>query len=96
MKRDIKNGYGTISKSVMQNNELSIGSKGVYSYLATFAGDKDIAYPSMAKMSFDLNVNTKTLRLYINELVNAKIIDKNQQIYNNSKKYANNIYEILQ
>jgi hypothetical protein len=96
MNRNIEKGYGTVSKVVTTNNELSIGSKGLYAYLCSFAGGTNEAFPSIEKMSFDLNCNSKTINKYIKELVANDVIKKDRMIYTKTHKYANNVYTIIQ
>lgn len=87
-----ENGYGIISKKIMQDNSLSIYAKAIYSYLCSFSGKGRDAFPSRNKICYDLNVSSDTLTKYIRELKDRKIIDIKQE--KNNGKFSNNVYRI--
>jgi len=89
----LKKGYGLIPKEVMQSQELSIGSKALYSYLCSYTGKGDTAYPSRKKICYDLGIHQDTLTKYLNELVMEGYIKKDQQ--NIKGNFQRNIYLIL-
>ena len=39
-------GYGHIAKLVMKDKDLTVEAKAIYSYIASYAGASDTAYPS--------------------------------------------------
>ena len=86
-----KNGYGYIPKSVMRCKDLSIQAKAIYSYLISFAGRKDCAYPSRRLMCYDLQISQDTLNKYIKELVKIGLIYK-RQTRKDGSKFSNNEY----
>ncbi|SDC45473.1 conserved phage C-terminal domain-containing protein [Geotoga petraea] len=88
-----KKGYGLISKEVMQSQELSIGSKALYSYLCSYSGAGNTAYPSRKKICYDLGIHQDTLTKYLNELVVEGYIKKEQK--NIKGNFQRNIYLIL-
>lgn len=93
--RSIVLGYGTVTKEAMQDRELSIESKAIYSYLCSFSGGKDEAWPSMSKMSYDLVCDERTIRKHIKILVEQEYIEIKRYRYSGSKSFANNHYAIL-
>lgn len=95
MDRNIELGYGTVTKEAMQDKELTIESKAIYAYLCSFAGGKDVAWPSVNKMCFDLCIDIKRLRKHMNILVENEYIEIKKYIMSGSKKFANNKYFIL-
>lgn len=94
MKGIFKNGYGLISKIVMQDNELSIQAKGLYAYICSFTGKGSGAFPTRKKICFDLDISNDSLSKYINELTekNYIIVTKNKD---EGGKFTNNIYNIV-
>lgn len=40
-------GYGHIAKLVMKDKDLTVEAKAIYSYIASYAGASDTAYPSV-------------------------------------------------
>lgn len=86
-----KNGYGYIPKSVMRCKDLSIQAKAIYSYLISFAGRKNYAFPSRRLMCYDLQISQDTLNKYLKELVRIGLIYK-QQTRKDGSKYSNNEY----
>lgn len=86
-----KDGYGRIPKSVMRCRAISIQSKSVYAYLISFAGNKEMAYPSRNLMCYDLNISQDSLSKYIKELVTTGLIYKSQS-RKAGNKFASNEY----
>jgi hypothetical protein len=92
----ISNGenFGIVYKRVMIDEKLSIESKAIYAYLCTFAGNKNIAYPSESLICCHLRIGRNRFYKYLKELKDAGYIiihkhkDKNNQ-------FQNNVYEIV-
>ena len=95
IERNVELGYGTVTKESMQDRNLTIGSKAVYAYLCSFAGGKDEAYPSLSKMSYDLNTSRRTLQTHIKCLVENEYIEIEKYRYSKSQQFANNHYILL-
>jgi hypothetical protein len=95
IQRNIELGYGTVTKEAMQDRTLSLESNGIYAYLCSFAGGKDVAWPSMSKMAYDLQKTEKTIRKHIAILVKSEYIEIDKYRYEKSKRFANNHYNIL-
>lgn len=89
-----RQGYGTVSKVVMLDSRLSIGAKGLYTYLCSFANAEDIAFPFRSKIIRDLDLSINTLYKYMNELISVGYITKEQQ--RNGTKFSYNLYTIVQ
>lgn len=88
----LENGYGIIPKKVMQDKDLSIQAKGVYSYLCSFSGKGNDSFPSRNKITHDLHISNNSLGKYLNELKGKRYIEV-KQIKENGK-FSNNIYKI--
>ena len=95
MNREIELGYGTVTKEAMQDKELTIESKAIYAYLCSFAGGKDIAWPSISKMCYDLRIEERRLRKHMKILVQEEYIEIEKYRYSKTSQFANNRYVIL-
>lgn len=89
---DVTGGYGTVYKEVMKTPKLSIEAKAIYSYLSSYAGGKDTAFPSVDLICHELNISENRFRKYKDELVNQKVIDIKRQRTDNG--FSKNIYTI--
>lgn len=49
-------GFGIITKLVMTDTDITIGSKALYSYLCSYAGSDNAAFPKRDKILHDLNM----------------------------------------
>ena len=87
-------GYGTISKLIMQDRRLTRDAKAIYSYFCSFAGAGEQAFPSVAKICYDLDFKTEdTFRKHIKYLVNLDYIRITQK--REQGKFARNIYTLV-
>lgn len=86
-------GYGTVEKWVLINPDISIGAKGLYALICSYAGGKDNAYPSIGLMCSQLNVSKNTLNKYLKELKDNNCIDIEQ--VREGGKFSHNIYKLL-
>lgn len=86
-------GYGTVEKWVLTNPDISIGAKGLYALICSYAGGKDNAYPSIGLMCSQLNVSKNTLHKYLKELKDNNCIDIEQ--VREGGKFSHNIYKLL-
>lgn len=85
-------GYGTIPKLVMQDRNLSIGAKGLYSYFCSYTGGGDTCFPSRKKVCFDLCISIDTFGKYLKQLVENGYI-KVEQIKENGR-FSHNVYTL--
>lgn len=63
-----EHGAGVVSTSVMQDPELHLIAKTIYSYLCAY-GDTDCL--SRDQICYDLNINKNTYAKYMKQLVNT-------------------------
>ncbi|PTE66826.1 hypothetical protein BUY46_11505 [Staphylococcus devriesei] len=89
---DVTGGYGTIYKQVMKETNLSIEAKAIYCYLSSYAGGKDIAFPSVSLICRELNISKNRFYKHRNELVDKKIISVKRERTENG--FSKNIYTI--
>jgi hypothetical protein len=90
-----ENGYGTVAKKVMQDTTITIEAKAIYAYLCTFMGAGNTAFPSVAKMCFDLQIYKDRFYKHFKLLIDEGYIKKNRVHFNKSGKFANNIYTLV-
>ena len=89
---DVTGGYGTIYKQVMKEPKLSIEAKAIYCYLSSYAGGKDIAFPSVSLICHELNISKNRFYKHRNELVDKQIISVKRERTENG--FSKNIYTI--
>lgn len=89
---DITGGYGTVYKEVLKDKELSIEAKAIYSYLSSYAGGKDTAFPSIGLICHELNISEKRFYKHRKELLDKNIISKTRERTNNG--FSKTIYTI--
>lgn len=77
-------------KQVMTDRRLNIKSKAIYSYFDSLCFDKNTCHPSRKKIAYDLNVNYKMPKKYIDELINYGYLQVVKIRENN--RFSNNLY----
>ena len=89
----LSNGYGLIPKSVTRDKELTMESKAIYGYLASFAGSGGYCYPSKELMISELGTTEKRFNK------NIKILKEHGYIKVHKRRKGNrndsNLYELL-
>ena len=83
-------GYGMVGKYVMQDRELHVIAKAIYSYVCTFGNG---AFPGRDKICYDLQINKNTYAKYMKQLVDYGYITVIQSRSGN-QKFSRNTYEI--
>lgn len=86
------NGYGTIPKAVMQDQDLSISAKAVYSYFCSYTGAGDTCFPTRSKICYDLGIANNSLSKYLKELTTNGYL-KVEQIKENGR-FSHNVYTL--
>jgi DnaD/phage-associated family protein len=90
----LSNGYGLIPRTLMRDKTISIGAKGLYAYLASFAGTKFKCYPTRETILDDLNISRNTFDKYNKELKDYGYI-KIERNRSNNGTLTNNIYHLI-
>ena len=67
-------GYGILPKAVMMDERLDIKAKGIYCYLASYAGAGETAFPEKKHILYHLNISETTYYKYYNQLINYNYI----------------------
>lgn len=72
-------GYGILPRAVMIDDRLDIKAKGIYCYLASYAGASDTAFPEKKNILFHLNISEPTYYRYYQQLVEYNYIISTQR-----------------
>lgn len=89
-------GYGNIPKTVMQDKDLSIEAKGIYAYMASYAGGgKTEVFPSVSKVVSDLGISEVRYRKHRKMLVEKGYIEIQKQ-KGEAGKFDRNVYILKQ
>jgi hypothetical protein len=83
-----KQGFGVVAKMVMKNRALSVGAKALYSYICTYAGSGETAWPGRALICGDLQISKDTYTKYLKQLKEQDYI-RTEQININGQFGAN-------
>ena len=81
----LKNGFGMVSNDVMRDPNISLKLKGLYGVLATYA-DKinNQTFISVNRMALETNINESSVRRYLVEMIELKIISRTRRGKNES------------
>ena len=88
-------GYGNIPKRVMRDKRLSIEAKSIYSYLCSYAGGGNEAFPSVGRMIMDLRISENRFYKHAALLIEYGYLRKHRE-QSEGNLLGNNIYELVQ
>ena len=83
-------GYGMVGKYVMQDRELHVIAKAIYSYVCTFGNG---AFPGRDRICDDLQINKSTYAKYMKQLVDYGYITI-VQTRGEHQTFCRNVYEV--
>ena len=89
----LSKGYGIIPKLVMKDKDLTIESKAIYSYLCSYAGNGDTAFPSVSLMCSDLGISETRYLKHRKTLLDKGYITVKRE--RKDRKWSNNVYTIV-
>lgn len=92
-KRIISGGFGQVSRDILCDPEISLEAKMIYSYLCSFAGNKNIAFPSESLICHQLKISRNRFYKYLRELKERNIIKVHKKTKHGSVPVGN-VYEI--
>jgi DNA-binding transcriptional MocR family regulator len=72
---------------LMERPELSAGAKLTYARLTRYAGAKGVAYPRLSRLAQDLGVSRDSVKRYVKELLDAKLIDVETPGFHRANRY---------
>ena len=67
-------GYGILPRAVMIDERLDIKAKGIYCYMASYAGAGDTAFPEKKNILYHLKISENTYYRYLNQLIEYNYI----------------------
>ena len=85
-----KNGYGTIPKQPLQDNNLTQIAKLIYSYFCSYAGGKEEVFPGYKTICNDLDISKDTLFFHLKYLYGYGYITKSKKKKSNANTYLLN------
>jgi len=88
-------GYGIIPKLVMQDRRLSAEAKAIYSYMCSYMGSGNTAFPSVKKICYDLNMSKDRYYNHVKQLIDCGYIEVHRQYFTATGQRANNTYELI-
>lgn len=74
MNNRLKNGYGMVSSSVVRDPAISLRDKGLYAYLASYAGVDNTITVSVNRAASECDVDPSTIRRILEKLKKNGII----------------------
>ena len=83
-----------VENEVMRNPSIPIAAKGLYSILASYAGDKDFCFPSRETICKDAGITKDTFYKHLQALIDAGYITKDRYYPGNDGKFKNNSYSL--
>lgn len=86
-----KQKYGIISQNIMRNPFITPTAKALYSYLASFAGSENTAFPGRDLICHDMGFNKDTFTKYMWELECWEIVQK-EKFRGQGGQFDNNVY----
>lgn len=82
--------FGLVKQEITRNNSLSLQSKGLYAYLASFAdSETGECFPSLETILEENAISKNTFYKLIKELEKAGVIERRQ------RKYKSTVYKII-
>lgn len=75
-------GYGLLPRMVMFDQRLSCTAKVIYSYLASYSGAGQVAFPRVAVICHHLGLSENSFRKHIKQLVDTNYISRVQRHIN--------------
>ncbi|UTH13020.1 helix-turn-helix domain-containing protein [Macrococcus equipercicus] len=91
--RPFEERYGYIFQSVTRNRNLDIEAKALFSYLASFAGKGDTAFPGVDLICHELNISEKRFKKYRKQLQDHGYLIVNR--HRKDKGFSNNVYTLI-
>ncbi|MFE8918928.1 conserved phage C-terminal domain-containing protein [Staphylococcus pasteuri] len=85
-------GYGLVFKNVMKDTNLDIEAKALYSYLSSYAGSNETAFPSVSLICHELKISEKRFQKYRKQLEDNGYLFVDRERTDNG--FSKNIYTI--
>jgi hypothetical protein len=85
--RQFDGGFTAIPNRVLENNILSLGARMTYGMLLKYAWQKDFCFPAQQQLASDLGITDRSVRSYLKELRDARLVDWKQMGLNRPNRY---------
>lgn len=85
-------GWGIVYQEIMRDRDISPEAKCIYAYLASLAGMKNVCYPSIDTLIYELGMSKNRIAKHMNQLLEKGIVEKVRE--HNGNLYGRNIYRI--
>lgn len=70
-----RHGFTQVPNFILTNKELSVGAKLAYAMLLKYAWGDDACFPGQAKLAEDMGSGERSVRRYLDELENTKLLE---------------------
>lgn len=85
-------GWGIVYQEIMRDRDISPEAKCIYAYLASLAGMKNVCYPSIDTLIYELGMSKNRIAKHMNQLLEKGIVEKVRE--HNGNLFGRNIYRI--
>lgn len=86
-------GFGLIPRNVMRDKRLTVEAKAIYSYLSSFAGNREYAFPGRDLMCDELGMSKERLSKHMKILKEHGYLEVEQK--KTDGKFSHNIYRLI-
>jgi hypothetical protein len=76
--------FGKVSKDVLSDPNITHGAKSLYALLCCYMDQDRTCYPGIDRLSTEMNVGQSTIKRWLSELKQAKVIDRAVRGFRNS------------
>jgi hypothetical protein len=88
--RQFEGGFTSLPNRILKNRDLTLGARMTYGMLLSYAWQKDFCHPAQERLAGDLGVSDRSVRTFLKELRESRLITWKQQGLNRP-----NIYYLL-
>jgi hypothetical protein len=72
-------GFTMVPNFILTNEKLSVGAKLAYAMLLKYAWSDNAVYPGQQKLATDMGAGERSVRTYLKELEDAKLLEVTQR-----------------
>lgn len=88
--RQFDGGFTALPNRILKHRDLSLGARMTYGMLLSYAWQKDFCHPAQDRLAVDLGVSDRSVRTFLKELRDSRLVTWKQQGLNKP-----NIYYLL-
>ena len=90
----LEEGFGPVARKVMRDPRLTIGAKGLYSYLVSLAGAGMVTWPKKTTICKELGIHHETYNKYLTQLIELDYVRVTPRRDPNGQ-FLGNLYTIV-